>query len=98
VFYSDFFAQENNRRKAFSALKTLLFVFSYIVTSYEDVQSWIEVGNRQRATASTGMNDKSSRSHSVFTLNLVQTTVSREKAKTPNKMFSNLVACENRHY
>ena len=45
------------------------------MSSYEDVKAWIEVGNRQRATASTGMNDKSSRSHSVFTLNLVQTTV-----------------------
>uniref|UniRef100_A0A6Q2XVY1 Kinesin-like protein KIF14 n=1 Tax=Esox lucius TaxID=8010 RepID=A0A6Q2XVY1_ESOLU len=34
---------------------------------------WLELGNRQRATAATGMNDKSSRSHSVFTLVLTQT-------------------------
>uniref|UniRef100_A0A7M4FLX5 Kinesin-like protein KIF14 n=1 Tax=Crocodylus porosus TaxID=8502 RepID=A0A7M4FLX5_CROPO len=36
-------------------------------------QSWLELGNKQRATAATGMNDKSSRSHSVFTLVMTQT-------------------------
>uniref|UniRef100_A0A4W6D6W3 Kinesin-like protein KIF14 n=1 Tax=Lates calcarifer TaxID=8187 RepID=A0A4W6D6W3_LATCA len=35
---------------------------------------WLELGNKQRATAATGMNDKSSRSHSVFTLVMTQTT------------------------
>ncbi|CAO2637067.1 Kinesin-like protein KIF14, partial [Lemmus lemmus] len=35
--------------------------------------SWLELGNKQRATAATGMNDKSSRSHSVFTLVMTQT-------------------------
>nr|CAB3259032.1 kinesin-like protein KIF14 [Phallusia mammillata] len=45
----------------------------FSVKSYKDVLAWLEVGNRQRATAATGMNDKSSRSHSVFTLTLVQT-------------------------
>ncbi|XP_075040273.1 kinesin-like protein KIF14 [Mixophyes fleayi] len=35
--------------------------------------SWLELGNKQRATAATGMNDKSSRSHSVFTLIMTQT-------------------------
>uniref|UniRef100_A0AAX7VW16 Kinesin-like protein KIF14 n=1 Tax=Astatotilapia calliptera TaxID=8154 RepID=A0AAX7VW16_ASTCA len=34
---------------------------------------WLELGNKQRATAATGMNDKSSRSHSVFTLVMTQT-------------------------
>ncbi|XP_014670271.1 PREDICTED: kinesin-like protein KIF14 [Priapulus caudatus] len=41
--------------------------------SYSDVLGWLELGNKQRATAATGMNDKSSRSHSVFTLVLTQT-------------------------
>ncbi|MFT7809049.1 kinesin-like protein KIF14 isoform X2 [Arapaima gigas] len=36
-------------------------------------QGWLELGNKQRATAATGMNDKSSRSHSVFTLIMTQT-------------------------
>ncbi|XP_037351641.1 kinesin-like protein KIF14 isoform X2 [Talpa occidentalis] len=44
-----------------------------VVTSYSDIQSWLELGNKQRATAATGMNDKSSRSHSVFTLVMTQT-------------------------
>lgn len=44
-----------------------------VVCCYDDIQSWLQLGNRQRATAATGMNDKSSRSHSVFTLVLTQT-------------------------
>ncbi|XP_051550144.1 kinesin-like protein KIF14 [Myxocyprinus asiaticus] len=44
-----------------------------VVTSYADIQIWLELGNKQRATAATGMNDKSSRSHSVFTLVMTQT-------------------------
>jgi len=31
------------------------------------------VGNSQRATAATGMNEKSSRSHSIFSIILTQT-------------------------
>ncbi|XP_010178863.1 PREDICTED: kinesin-like protein KIF14, partial [Mesitornis unicolor] len=46
-----------------------------VVSSYSDVQSWLELGNKQRATAATVMNDKSSRSHSVFTLVMTQTKV-----------------------
>ncbi|MBN3299828.1 KIF14 protein, partial [Amia calva] len=46
---------------------------SYVVGSFADVQAWLELGNKQRATAATGMNDKSSRSHSVFTVVLTQT-------------------------
>uniref|UniRef100_A0A672K859 Kinesin-like protein KIF14 n=1 Tax=Sinocyclocheilus grahami TaxID=75366 RepID=A0A672K859_SINGR len=44
-----------------------------VVTSYADIQTWLELSNEQRATAATGMNDKSSRSHSVFTLVMTQT-------------------------
>lgn len=44
-----------------------------VVTSYSDIQSWLELGNKQRATAATGMNDKSSRSHSVCTIVMTQT-------------------------
>ncbi|XP_039619046.1 kinesin-like protein KIF14 [Polypterus senegalus] len=46
---------------------------SYVVGSFADVQSWLQLGNKQRATASTGMNEKSSRSHSVFTVVVTQT-------------------------
>ncbi|XP_030290003.1 kinesin-like protein KIF14 [Sparus aurata] len=44
-----------------------------IVSCYNDIQGWLKLGNKQRATAATGMNDKSSRSHSVFTLVMTQT-------------------------
>ncbi|XP_068599631.1 kinesin-like protein KIF14 [Brachionichthys hirsutus] len=44
-----------------------------IVSSFNDIQGWLNLGNKQRATAATGMNDKSSRSHSVFTLVMTQT-------------------------
>ncbi|KAM3915389.1 kinesin-like protein KIF14 [Leptodactylus fuscus] len=44
-----------------------------VVSSFQDIQGWLELGNKQRATAATGMNDKSSRSHSVFTLIMTQT-------------------------
>ncbi|XP_053737269.1 kinesin-like protein KIF14 [Synchiropus splendidus] len=44
-----------------------------VVASYNDIKGWLELGNKQRATAATGMNDKSSRSHSVFTLVMTQT-------------------------
>uniref|UniRef100_A0A8C9QWU7 Kinesin-like protein KIF14 n=1 Tax=Scleropages formosus TaxID=113540 RepID=A0A8C9QWU7_SCLFO len=47
-----------------------IYLISYPGSSH---QGWLELGNKQRATAATGMNDKSSRSHSVFTLVLTQT-------------------------
>ncbi|XP_071440096.1 kinesin-like protein KIF14 [Hetaerina americana] len=43
------------------------------VVSYKDMQEWILVGNSRRATAATEMNDKSSRSHSIFSIILTQT-------------------------
>ncbi|XP_070581962.1 kinesin-like protein KIF14 isoform X2 [Ptychodera flava] len=45
---------------------------TYIAKSYDDITGWLTLGNKQRATAATGMNDKSSRSHSVFTIVLTQ--------------------------
>uniref|UniRef100_A0A8C2YHM2 Kinesin-like protein KIF14 n=1 Tax=Coturnix japonica TaxID=93934 RepID=A0A8C2YHM2_COTJA len=45
------------------------------------LQSWLELGNKQRATAATVMNDKSSRSHSVFTLVMTQTKFVAEEQR-----------------
>nr|XP_002736584.1 PREDICTED: kinesin-like protein KIF14-like [Saccoglossus kowalevskii] len=45
---------------------------TFVAKSYDDITGWLALGNKQRATASTGMNDKSSRSHSVFTIVLTQ--------------------------
>ncbi|KAK2578704.1 hypothetical protein KPH14_011671 [Odynerus spinipes] len=42
------------------------------IQNYEDLQIWLKVGNSQRATAATGMNEKSSRSHSIFSIILTQ--------------------------
>ncbi|XP_016067109.1 PREDICTED: kinesin-like protein KIF14 [Miniopterus natalensis] len=47
------------------------------VSSYSDVQGWLQLGSKQRATAATGMNDKSSRSHSVLTLVMTCTQTER---------------------
>lgn len=38
-------------------------------------QGWLELGGKQRATAATGMNDKSSRSHAVLSLLMTRTQV-----------------------
>nr|XP_020762672.1 kinesin-like protein KIF14 [Odocoileus virginianus texanus] len=43
-----------------------------VVSSYSDIQAWLQLGSKQKATAATGMNDKSSRSHSVVTLVMTQ--------------------------
>jgi len=49
---------------------------AHVVTSYDDISSWLSVGSKRRATAATSINDTSSRSHSVFSLLLTKTTVS----------------------
>ncbi|XP_076058717.1 kinesin-like protein KIF14 [Oratosquilla oratoria] len=46
---------------------------SHLVTSFDNLQTWLLLGNKERSIAATAMNDKSSRSHSVFTLRLKQT-------------------------
>ena len=43
--------------------------------SQEDIKVFIDVANRNRATAATAMNDRSSRSHAVFTIILHQSQV-----------------------
>lgn len=54
------------------------------VDSYASLKNWLAVGNSQRATAATGMNDKSSRSHSIFNvvLNLSEMEESPLDGKT----------------
>ena len=45
------------------------------VASQEDVKVYIDIANKNRATAATAMNDRSSRSHAVFNVILHQTKV-----------------------
>ncbi|MCJ8748131.1 hypothetical protein PDJAM_G00161630 [Pangasius djambal] len=44
----------------------------HLVQNYSDVEELMEAGNINRTTASTGMNDASSRSHAIFTINFTQ--------------------------
>ncbi|KAK3851338.1 hypothetical protein Pcinc_042000 [Petrolisthes cinctipes] len=50
-------------------------VACHLVSSYESLQSWLMLGNKERSIAATGLNDKSSRSHAVFTIKLTQVQV-----------------------
>lgn len=45
----------------------------YVVSTAEQAVRYLELGNKQRSTASTQMNDASSRSHAVLTLTVKQT-------------------------
>uniref|UniRef100_A0A3Q3IX78 Kinesin-like protein KIF16B n=1 Tax=Monopterus albus TaxID=43700 RepID=A0A3Q3IX78_MONAL len=44
----------------------------HLVQNYSDVEELMEAGNINRTTASTCMNDVSSRSHAIFTINFTQ--------------------------
>ncbi|XP_023686832.1 kinesin-like protein KIF16B isoform X2 [Paramormyrops kingsleyae] len=44
----------------------------HLVQNYCDVEELMKVGNMNRTTASTGMNDVSSRSHAIFTMKFTQ--------------------------
>ncbi|XP_050600740.1 kinesin-like protein KIF14 isoform X2 [Bombus affinis] len=67
----------------------------HCVQNYKDLQTWLKVGNSQRATAATGMNEKSSRSHSIFSIILTQTQknnqLSNESADASRRSKINLV-------
>ncbi|KAM6432986.1 kinesin-like protein KIF16B isoform 2-T2 [Rhynochetos jubatus] len=44
----------------------------HLVQNYTDVEELMDAGNLNRTTAATGMNDVSSRSHAIFTINFTQ--------------------------
>jgi predicted nucleic acid-binding Zn-ribbon protein len=44
----------------------------FAVDSYEDIQKFINKGNKHRTTAATDMNERSSRSHAIFTITFKQ--------------------------
>ncbi|KAJ8013533.1 hypothetical protein DPEC_G00030760 [Dallia pectoralis] len=44
----------------------------HLVQNYSDVEKLMHAGNSSRTTARTGMNDTSSRSHAIFTINFTQ--------------------------
>lgn len=57
------------------------------VDSHAALKNWLAVGNSQRATAATGMNDKSSRSHSIFNiiLNISENVPTDEQAQNAGR-------------
>lgn len=55
------------------------------VESYKDVKKYLELGNANRVTAATKMNDASSRSHAVFTLEVKQVVFDPEHDTTEEK-------------
>lgn len=60
----------------------------HLVTDYSDVQELMAKGNANRTTASTNMNDTSSRSHAIFTVTFSQASFDCED--TPRETLSKL--------
>lgn len=67
---------------------------AFTVTSWEDCKRLINLGNAERITAETKMNERSSRSHAVFKLTFIQTTKSIPTNKfdrpTVNERYSHI--------
>ncbi|GAB6021914.1 Kinesin protein 1B [Chamberlinius hualienensis] len=55
---------------------------TFVVSCYEDFANWLSLGNKQRATAATGLNEKSSRSHSALTVVLTRKATEATAEKT----------------
>nr|XP_057915131.1 uncharacterized protein kif16bb isoform X2 [Doryrhamphus excisus] len=59
----------------------------HVVHSYRNMEELIVAGNTKRITASTGMNDCSSRSHAIFTISFTQAWFD---AELPREMLSKI--------
>ncbi|KAK0150248.1 Kinesin-like protein KIF16B [Merluccius polli] len=59
----------------------------HVVQGYGDVGELMATGNANRTTASTGMNDASSRSHAIFTIHFTQ---ARFDSELPCEMLSKI--------
>ncbi|XP_074640088.1 kinesin-like protein KIF16B [Tubulanus polymorphus] len=60
---------------------------NHIVANYSDVKELMDKGNVQRTTASTNMNDTSSRSHAIFTIKFTQAKFNKNM---PSEMTSKI--------
>ena len=49
------------------------------VDSYDSIQRWIDIGDKNRSIDATAMNKTSSRSHTVFTIEIVKVTTFQGK-------------------
>ncbi|XP_064868614.1 kinesin-like protein KIF16B [Oncorhynchus nerka] len=59
----------------------------HLVQNYRDIEKLLHAGKAKRTTSSTGMNDVSSRSHAIFTINFTQ---ARFDAELPCEMLSKI--------
>ena len=66
----------------------------YYVISHEEVMEIMKVGEENRATGSTNMNEHSSRSHSIFIMTIHQTNVKDLTAKTGKLYLVDLAGSE----
>lgn len=57
-----------------------------VVTRYEEIKDLIDLGNKSRTTASTRMNETSSRSHAVFSIILTQRRYDADTNRVGEKM------------
>ncbi|XP_017772134.1 PREDICTED: kinesin-like protein KIF14 [Nicrophorus vespilloides] len=58
------------------------------VKSYKELRSWLLLGNKNRATAATAMNEKSSRSHSIFQIEVCLSEGSKEGSSSRRSKIS----------
>ncbi|KAJ3610331.1 hypothetical protein NHX12_022424, partial [Muraenolepis orangiensis] len=58
----------------------------HVVHGYDDVKELMDTGNANRTTASTGMNDASSRSHAIFTVSFTQARFDSLPCETLSKL------------
>lgn len=77
--------------------KCLTYIFDFfsdlskhLVQNYSDVEELMEGGNINRTTAATGMNDVSSRSHAIFTINFTQV-----RKKNLGEFYTVLLSCNS---
>jgi kinesin family protein 14 len=59
---------------------------TFAAESAADVESYLALGGRHRATAATNMNATSSRSHAVFTMVVTQTTIEEDIGEEHSKV------------
>ena len=63
----------------------------HIVVNYFDIEELLARGNQNRTTASTNMNDTSSRSHAIFTIKFSQVKIVENNIPSEISSKMNLV-------
>lgn len=61
------------------------------VKSFTEIHNWLRIGNKHRATAATFMNEKSSRSHSIFSIEFCLSELNGEMGDSGRRSKISLV-------